>query len=859
MTDQVHLKEASPRVEDLHHWLTRRLQDVDGIVPGVYYGTEGAQGDEIGTRKVTFSAGTLYEGLHAYTFPAFNTDTGSEFDAYYQDGLGDFTKVPAQTQWPNEQYDDGTGALANMTAGYYACLWFFIETDGHVAMMYGQDEYATEAEAGAEEPPDDVPSRFDEHAILASRFIFLKSAAAAASKKSYIPTATTGFGSITDHGTLLGLTGDDHPKYLLHDGSRALTADWDAGSFDITAEQLYFDSELGGEGMVGYSAFFGNKINAANTAVFCHQAQKASTTKYAFSQNSSGVTNFNGAEPVNFRVNDNVKIRLYANYTDFQGGDIQNVDDITGNGGSIISGGSGASDNLELSSTTHATLGVINFRSDLKTDRWASHDSNTLIGVGVVGAGNLSGLYNTILGNTSGYSLTTGARNVFIGFEAGYYNEAGADNVTVGYRAGKGTSGQNYSNCVFAGTQAGLVNYGDDNFGLGKYAVWANTTGTKNIGIGSDALTYNQTGTRNVCIGEGAGKGASAQSFSNDTFIGVRAGYNCTTGGQNVSLGTYAGMFDTTSQQNVKVGYAAGYGASGQVNNNNTFVGRHAGFAVTTGSNNTTLGHSAGEDITTGGGNVCIGYMAGEGNLTTDSNELWISNSDTATPLIYGEFGNNFIRVNNTVEAPYVRGGTGAGNDLYLRSTSHATSGTVYIADGGGDVKVGGNVQFLVEDSAAIYTLVVDSNSRVGVGLVNPLVDLHVYGSAAGVYIRAQNAQANSIAGLSLQNDAQSWLAYVNASDNFIVGDSTGSTLPFTIVNTAVTDSIYVSTGGRVGINGAPATSAALEVDSTTGALLLPRMTTAQRNALTAVAGMLIYNSTTGVLEAYEGAAWVNI
>ena len=62
-----------------------------------------------------------------------------------------------------------------------------------------------------------------------------------------------------------------------------------------------------------------------------------------------------------------------------------------------------------------------------------------------------------------------------------------------------------------------------------------------------------------------------------------------------------------------------------------------------------------------------------------------------------------------------------------------------------------------------------------------------------------------------------------------------------------------------IGANAAPATSAILELQSTVGALLLPRMTTAQRDALTAVNGMLIYNSTTGVTEAYEGGAWVNV
>jgi len=65
---------------------------------------------------------------------------------------------------------------------------------------------------------------------------------------------------------------------------------------------------------------------------------------------------------------------------------------------------------------------------------------------------------------------------------------------------------------------------------------------------------------------------------------------------------------------------------------------------------------------------------------------------------------------------------------------------------------------------------------------------------------------------------------------------------------------------GNVGIGTiTPAVSALLDLTSTTGALLLTRMTTAQRNALTAVNGMIIYNSDTNKIEGYENAAWVDI
>jgi hypothetical protein len=53
--------------------------------------------------------------------------------------------------------------------------------------------------------------------------------------------------------------------------------------------------------------------------------------------------------------------------------------------------------------------------------------------------------------------------------------------------------------------------------------------------------------------------------------------------------------------------------------------------------------------------------------------------------------------------------------------------------------------------------------------------------------------------------------------------------------------------------------SIALEIKSTTKAFMNARMTTTERNALTAVNGMQIYNSTTDKLQVYAGGAWVDL
>ncbi|WP_138475612.1 hypothetical protein [Dyadobacter bucti] len=170
-------------------------------------------------------------------------------------------------------------------------------------------------------------------------------------------------------------------------------------------------------------------------------------------------------------------------------------------------------------------------------------------------------------------------------------------------------------------------------------------TGQWNSLFGEGSGTALTTGSNNTFLGRLTGPATT--DGSSNVFIGHKSGVTNTRGSFNVFAGNGSGRANTLGHSNLFLGMDAGYGnATGY---NNVFLGRDAGRTNDRGFNNTFLGTNSGVN-NRGMGNVFLGYGAGGAELS-GSNKLYIANSETTTPLIYGDFAAGKLVFNGKIGA----------------------------------------------------------------------------------------------------------------------------------------------------------------------------------------------------------------
>ena len=273
--------------------------------------------------------------------------------------------------------------------------------------------------------------------------------------------------------------------------------------------------------------------------------------------------------------------------------------------------------------------------------------TNSFLGTNA-GRDNTSGGENSFYGRFAGVLNTTGDDNSFFGSSAGFANTTGNDNSFFGRGAGfANTTARDNS---FFGSDAGLLNTtGNNNSFFGSDAGRDNTSGEGNSFFGQDSGRDN-TGSNNSFFGRRAG--FNNISANNNSFYGSDAGRNNTIGVDNSFFGSDAGLLNTSGNDNSFFGERAG--SNTVSGSNNSFFGRDAGLNNITGHNNSFFGTDAGGAIT-GSNNVIIGKGAGPTFANASiSDRLYIdfvnSLDGNDNPLIYGEFDNDFVRINGTFE-----------------------------------------------------------------------------------------------------------------------------------------------------------------------------------------------------------------
>ena len=517
----------------------------------------------------------------------------------------------------------------------------------------------------------------------------------------------------------------------------------------------------------------------------------------------------------------------------------------------------------------------------------------------------VSGHFNTSMGYTSSYDLASGSFNTGVGHSALNRVSEGNYNTSIGYLSGLdyAASYTTLNFCTFLGgnatasgattiTNSTAVGHGatvtasdsmvlgnNVNVGIGASAPKAklHVVGQSLISASDTASTTNSSCALEIQTTEGAltiSRLTTAQRdaltptkgmiiYNNDTqllnyyhefdsWTEIGTGHGDVTGPDSSTSGHIV-TFDGTTGKIIADGgisindvYRVGHPTTiidTYSTNNNFYIGTNAGNNSIESGVNIGIGPNTLSKVTTALWNISLGseslnfLTSGAGNISLGQYSLHY-----LTTGLY----NLSLGVNSLYNLT-----TGEHNiSLGLNSLKNLTTGDK-------NISIGNNSQF----------------SR-GTGLGNVSIGDHsLYYSqggddnfAGGRFALIKGAENHNVA-LGYLAGAHEFFTSLSLNNCLFLGANSGVTADGSYTNAiaigdgakvGASNSMVLGNGVNVGI-GTSTPSSLFELNSTTGALILSRMTTAQRGALTPINGMQIFNTDTKTVDFYNGTVWVSL
>lgn len=366
------------------------------------------------------------------------------------------------------------------------------------------------------------------------------------------------------------------------------------------------------------------------------------------------------------------------------------------------------------------------------------------------------------------------------------------------------------------------------------------------VGIGTTTQVYSEG--LNVSSG-GIFNQYGIFDITGDLSIGI-VDYDTSVWGaiDSIAIGFYGTMSNSTSGPNISIGAQSSPSlTTGQFN---TIVGTYSSAQLTTGSRNTFIGDYTGGELISGTDNVVMGYNSFAHTSTGASynTAIGVSSLDYvigSQNVGVGSLAGNTLQGSGNTIMGYGAGGSVIGNYNVILGYTSAPSGSF-------------SNRLHIGKSATTLIYGEFDSQKVGINVTSPTTVVHISGTTHPLRLEGLQSSANT---RYLVANADGVVTYTTTSSGGISGSGTTNYIPKWTGSTGIGNSQIQDNGTTVSIGAPSSTSAILEVASTSQGVLFPRMTQAQRLAISSpTSGLIVYQTDSpDGLYIYKITGWVQI